>query len=129
MTKIKKIAEVPITTDKVTSSSSSSSDEPSSILGKRSTTMESSPTATTRASFMESPLPGASKISPIQSLIKAGTSLGTSILNSIGGVFGANVDETKNLGDDLTDSTLRPSGGIKETLDDSGDNVRYLCIF
>ena len=108
----KKLNHMP--TDQVSSSSSSSSDEPSSILGKRPTTMESSPTATTNASFMESPLPG------------AGTSLGTSILNSIGGV-------KKNLGDDLKDSTLL-SGGVKEILDDSvelrrGDNVRYLCIF
>jgi hypothetical protein len=103
---IKKIAEVSITTDEVTSSSSSSSDQPSSILGKRSSTMESSPTATTRASFMES---GASKISPIQSLIKAGTSFGTSTLTSISGIFGANVDEKK-------DSTLL-SGRDKENLD------------
>jgi hypothetical protein len=84
---------------------------------------------------MESPPPpGSSKISPIQSLIKAGTSFGTSILNSIGGVFGANVDEKKNLGDDLDDSALL--GKVKETLDNDdslefprGDDVRKLSMF
>ena len=120
---IKKIAEVSITTDQVSNSSSSNSDQPSSILGKRiSSSMESSPTATSRASFMESPPPGSSKISSIQSLIIAGTSFGTSIITSISGVFGANVDEKK-------DSTLL-SGRDKETLDNDSvefsrdDNVR-----
>jgi hypothetical protein len=121
--KIKKIAEVSITTDQVSRSSSSNSDQPSSVVGKRTSSMESSPTATTSASFMESPPPGSSKISPIQSLIKAGTSFGTSTLTSISGVFGANVDEKK-------DSTLL-SGRDKENLDidnsvefPTGDNVR-----
>ena len=125
---IKKIAKVPSSPDKVTSSLSSSSNQPTSVLGKRtSSSMESSPLGATNTSPLEPLNPttidevtssSSSRINQPSSIMGKLSSSVASVFNSLSVIIGGRTAEENEDEKEKTGMNLREELDNTENADD-----------